>query len=309
MAEPHPRLLIHIGFPKAGTHFLHHWFRSHPEVDLVTGRFIEPGAVEALRARLAGPAAGGGERLTVVSDESLAAAVPDLEGRLYREEVEPVRFEEIEAACRRLAAAFPEAGVLVLTRGFRAMLVSGFSQSVKAGGSLPFFAQRSQALNARGVSGAFLNYGFVVQTYRTHFGGPVTVLPYELLDDDPAAFVSRLSRSLGIAPLRHSDRRLNPALGPVELAWYPRLSALVKRAPMPASLRSRLFEAYRARIGSHRLRPLIAAFQTLRPLAPVSADSVPPEALDHFRGHADLLAELEPYPAYREPYLLPPASN
>jgi hypothetical protein len=304
------RLLLHIGYPKAGTHFVQRWFGQHPDIELISGRFVTADALEKLRAQIAGAEASAPDsadrRLTVVSDESLVLGIGHQEARIAKEEVAPLTLEDVEATCRRLAAAFPQAHVLILTRGFRSMLVSGFSQRVRAGGSLAFFTRRDADFNARGVSEAFLNYDFAVQAYQRHFAGRVVVLPYELLAEDPDLFVRALSAQIGVEFRPSSTERFNPSLSGLELAWYPRLSGWLKALPLPSGLRDRLFQAYKKRIGSPKLGRAIGILNALSPMPPVSIEEIPDDAVAYFRGRAASLAALETYANYRRHYLLPP---
>lgn len=114
----------------------------------------------------------------------------------------------------RLAAAFPDARVLIVIREQRSMLVSLYKQYVKRGGA----ASLSRYVGmppARGPIPAFrfdfLEYHRLVSHYRDLFGAAnVLVLTYELLRSDPHDFLGRLG-AFASAPATEAEVRLENA--------------------------------------------------------------------------------------------------
>jgi hypothetical protein len=109
-----------------------------------------------------------------------------------------------EAIARRLAAAFPQARVLIIIREQAAMLESFYSQYVSDGGVLPFsklIRPMSRVLRrAPEFDIDYLCYDNLVGCYRSLFGADrVLVLPFELLTSDPARFVRRIGEHCGVA--------------------------------------------------------------------------------------------------------------
>ena len=107
------------------------------------------------------------------------------------------------AIARRLAAAFPEARILVVVREQRSMLESFYSQYVSDGGVLPFGKlmrpMAQDLLRAPGFDPDFLRYDRLVALYRELFGGDrVLVLPFELLKARPGEFVRRIGAHCGL---------------------------------------------------------------------------------------------------------------
>jgi hypothetical protein len=207
-------------------------------------------------------------------------------------------------ACRLLADTFPEATILLLTRGFRSVLLSGYSEYVRSGGDSDFFALRKDLLpQSHGGEHAW-DYDYLVRLYRDAFGGRVIVLPYELLRDDPRAFTAQLERRLGVDPFDSPVDRLHPSLSPLELRWYPRLTRLVRRLPTAGRPRSRLFAGYVRSVRRNRWRRLISLLQRLAPATPVTRDLIGGEAIEYFRGRAQALAGDPLYARYSDDYLL-----
>jgi hypothetical protein len=96
------------------------------------------------------------------------------------------------------------------------MMMSAYSQYARSGGEDDLFA-----LAEGGEGSNAWNYDHVIGLYRSAFGDGLIVLPYELLRDDADAFVRELERRLGLSLCPAPELRLNSALSPEELSWYP----------------------------------------------------------------------------------------
>ena len=152
-------------------------------------------------------------------------------------------------------APLPGATILIVTRGFRGVRRSGYSQYVKSGGHLTTTELRA-AHPRREPSG--LDYDAVVALYERHFGRDnVIVLPYELLRDDPAAFTGALEQRLELRPGLAPVPRRNPSLTPGAVVWQRRLSRLVRICvrPLPRGARPRPSGACTWARATRRLRP------------------------------------------------------
>lgn len=292
--------LLHIGYAKTATNFLRAWFAAHPQIGFVHGGIAGFANVHEL-SRLTGP--GRPEpRWRVTSSEVLATPHPEVGGERAtydraRRAALPAEQGEI---CDRLAGLFPGAAVLVVTRGFRSMILSSYSQYVRTGG-----ADDLEALIADAQDGAAWHYDRLIALYRAAFGADrVILLPWELLRDDPAAFAGAIEARLGLDPGPPlPGRRYNPSLSPVELRWYPRLTRAILALPVGARARKRLFEAHARATFRNRLRRPIALLQRLRPAPPVTAELIPDALVERFRGQADLLRCEPLFTPYSADYL------
>ena len=193
-----------------------------------------------------------------------------------------------------LAELFPGARVLMLTRGYRSMVVSSYSQYVRTGGEEDFRGFCAQILRSDNP----WHYDRVAGLYESAFGAAnVIVMPYELLRDDAGAFTRTLAGRLGIDDCAAAPERVNAGLSAEELAWYPRLSRAAGR--LPGALR----RLYARGAFANRLRLPIRALHRLRPATPVSADAIPPELLDALRPGAERLRTHPLYAPYAADYL------
>jgi hypothetical protein len=253
------RHLLHIGYAKTATNFLRAWFDAHPQIAFVPGGF---GGFRRI-ADIAAPAHLAAEppRLRATSSELLAtphAEVAKTVGYGRSGETFP---RDQALVCDTLHELFPGADVLIVTRGFRTMIHSAYSQYVRTGGTdgLAAFARDAQERGA-------WHYDRLIASYAAAFGPErLIVMPWELLRDRPAEFVGRLEERLGLDPGPVPAERPNPALSPTQIAAQlrrnraPRLVRRlprIGRAPPAESLDEAQVAAYRGQAASLAENPL-----------------------------------------------------
>jgi hypothetical protein len=295
-----PGHLIHIGYPKAGSTFLQSWFASHPEIEYLGGGIAGYGTVWEIETQTFAPE----ERCRwrVTSYEGLAtprAARAPGAGAHAAHMADP---EAQRRVCARLGALFPTAHVLVVTRGFRTVITSAYSEYVRAAGT-DYAAWLARGAADRTIRHEW-NYDYLLGLYRQEFGRRLHVLPYELLREDPSAFVGVLREWLGLTSAGPLPGQMNPSLGPVQLAWYPRLSRLALGLPLPRRAQRRVADAWTVRTSEDRLARLAQLLQAVLPREPVDPDTLAAPILDLFRGCADSLQDAPLYARYRSEYLL-----
>ena len=292
--------LIHIGYPKTGSNFLRRWFDEHPQLDYAEGgiasfrdvyEIVRRGAVEPTRARyrvtsaegLATPQASFGVSIT----EHGTAAWP-----------RPMHETQADTA-RILSELFPNAKILIVTRGFRSAIFSMFSQFARTAGPgdlAQFCADLERAIPAR-LDG--WDYCWLIGLYERAFGADnVILLPWELLRDDATRFVGTLANRLDVEPLAPSRDRVNPSLSGEELYWYPRMSGVVRRLGS-----KRLFGLWSRAAFASRLTPVVRMLQGLRPATPLTAADIPESLVNAYRGRADCLSVRPLYAPYAADYL------
>lgn len=291
--------LIHIGYPKAGSHFLKLWFEEHPEIAYHRRGIAGFRDVFAIATQGAEPPPGLRCRVTsseVLSTPHIHAGELGVARKPGGGMTNPKAQAEV---CELLASLFPTAHVLLVIRGFRSVMMSGYSQYVRAGGDAAFPGPG----NAESGASAW-RYDHLIDLYEAAFGERLILLPYELLRDDPVAFVGEIERRLGLSHWPPSGRRPNPALSPVELRWYPRLTRLIGRFPVGAPLRRVLMPVYLRAIMANRLRSLIRMLQFVRPAEPIADEAITDEMVEYFRGRAERLRGNPLFAPYADDYLL-----
>jgi hypothetical protein len=293
------RHLLHIGYPKAGSTFLQGWFETHPQLAHHYGAIAGFRDTHAIAREGSTP----GEVLyRVTSSEELSVPRPDAGRRVvdYEHPRELTFAASQERVCSILSAIFPNATVLIVTRGFRSMILSSLSQYARSGGEVDLAAMMRAARekpDPRQLEA--WHYDHLIGLYGRAFGEEnVVVMPYELLRDDAGVFTRTLAARLGIdehPPLRE---RVNESLSPVEMDWYPRLTRWMKRIPSRHLLNRYILAALR-----NELRLPIAWLDRVRPGTPFTSESIPDELVNAFRGRAESLRGHPLYAPYAAEYL------
>jgi len=302
------RHLIHIGYPKAGSTFLQAWFERHPELRYITGGL------------------GGFHDVWQVArsfDETYQYYVTSFEGlstpdksaggiKLAYGGAEPYdddrRKEKQARLCSVLKSLFPHSRILIVTRGFKGLIVSGYSQIVRMGGRVHLGEMcRQFAIGLQDDSYNYYDFDYLLRLYGEAFGEEnLIVLPYELLRDDQEKFISVLEGRLGLRHVEIKLGRVNPSLSPEELYWYPVISRLVSAG---ASRLGPVWfpKVYRRYVGltlDNRLRLLIRLLRLLKPDKKITDADFPVEIMSHFEGKATRLKADPLYAPYAAEYLL-----
>jgi hypothetical protein len=296
--------LIHIGCPKAASNFLRRWFKCHPQLQYLEGGIAGFRNVYEIAAH------------SVQHDPSILYRVTSCEALATpnRDVGQPsIDYQEISRSAMRkaqaqvadtLASLFTQARILLLTRGFRSLILSAYSQFVRTGGQLDFadYCQHLQTWVAGGDD--VWDYNMLVDLYTARFGVEnVIVLPYELLGDDPAAFTHVLEQRLGLDHAAVPAERVNPSLSAVDMRWYPRLNRAVFALPLGPRLKRRALSLYLRGSIANRFRIVISMLQHVRPAVPVTADLLPEQLAQSFHGKAERLRGIPHYGKYAREYL------
>lgn len=291
------RHLIHVGWPKAGSTSLQRWFAANPHIEYAEGGLGGFGDVYDLVRRCASPPSGAVLRVT--SSEGLAIPHSSF-GLPVFDHFAPQPLPIAQArrrACATLRDMFGEALILIVTRGFRSMLLSNYSQYVREGGALSarqLFGELERAVEAGG-NPFDLDAG--IAAFADAFGrGNLILLPFELLRDAPESFQQALEERAGLPRWDGPLPRFNEALSPAELLWYPLLARIAARSPLPGGLSRRALRPLRRR----RVAGLFQLLSRKAAQEPV----IPPPLLDALRGCASTLRSEPLYAPYAADYLL-----
>ena len=299
--------LIHVGYPKTGSTFLQAWFERHPEIRYAPGglggfhnvyELARPhgGAYKYYATSFEGLATphecAGGVRLDF---GGAAPAAPD-----------PVK-ENQRAVRDVLKSLYPSSRVLIMTRGFKGMIFSAYSQSVRMGARLHLGGMcRELAERLQDDARHYYDYDYLVGLYAEAFGEEnLIVLPYELLRADQAKFLAVLEERLGLEHFEIKLGRVNPSLSPEELYWYPVISRAVSAAASrlgPARFR-RVYGWYVGKTLDRGLGPLVKVLRLLRPERKITEADFPEDILNYCKGKATLLRDNPLYTPYAAEYL------
>jgi hypothetical protein len=298
------RHLIHVGYPKAGSTFLQTWFREHPGFHYAEGGIAGFHDVYQM-CRPIPP-----RRCHVTSCENLSTPHESAGGSFVQGPREaaappaPIKRQQA-AVCTALSTLHPGSTILIVTRGFRAMAISGYSQYVRSGGTADLAGMCAALAERLAVDEHhYYDFDYLIRLYADAFGKEnVIVLPYELLRDDPRRFLRVLEDRLGVEHVDLEIGRLNPSLSPEELYWYPAIArAVVNVAERIAPSRAqRVHRGYTA--GQRHMRPLVRILARAMPGRRFSDAGFPESLLKSCEGKATRLRHDPLYAPYAAEYL------
>ncbi len=294
-------VLIHIGFPKAGSTYLQHWFAKHPamfyQANAVAGFYHSTDLSKyAESAELL-------HEYFVLSAEHLSAwqGEPDIVG------LKNTKLYDVEAYQKKIVATlyglYPHAKILIVTRGYTSFFQSFYAEYLSVGGVLDFDVLLK---NFGPFFNSVLNYSSTITKYRDVFGEEnVTVLPYEMLRQNPLAFTSLIEERLGVKEkFAFTSEKINPSLNANQLFTYKRFSNFLFRViqPLPYSLQRIVYGYYTTKLRVKKPNALIQF------LSKFSSGSVElrglEQTLEGLKGQAEILRQEKLYEPYLKEYLL-----
>jgi hypothetical protein len=295
------KVLIHIGFPKAGSTYLQTWFGENPGC-FYNGKSIAGFSNAHDISKYAVPPDPIHEWF-VLSNEDLSVwrGEPDIVGlkstKLYD-------FKGYQSKlCQTLYALYPGAKVMIITRGCTTLFPSFYSQYL-CGGGTSVFSELMQNY------GQFFSLGYdythIIELYRSTFNaGNVKVLPYELLRADPATFISEIEAWMGISkPFKITSEKINASLDNKTLTAYRKVSRLLYQLikPLPYSFQKYIYGYYMMVLNGKKPHPFmkfIARFANNE----INLDGLD-EVMKTLKGKAEILRHEEIYQPYLKEYLL-----
>ncbi|MCB1886628.1 MAG: hypothetical protein KDH20_03375 [Rhodocyclaceae bacterium] len=286
------QILLHIGIGKAASTTLQDWFERHPDFWPFSQKALIRGGARD-------------RKVCVLSDERLSIGLEfDATCGLIAK-ADTVR-EYRESRCSELQSLFPDAYVLIVTRGFARFIESFHAQYVSKGGVLPL--QVFLEAYPRAISD-LVDYNHLVEVYRRAFGERVIVVPVELLSRDAERFYGMIEECLGLASgMRTSGRKLNSRTYSRRLRALPLFSRAYFRLIRPFSPASKrvIHKFYVRHLARGWLGSSLARLVPERFLATVRVSE---GEVSRFRGLASSLAEREVYSEFRPEYLLDDDAN
>lgn len=288
--------VIHIGYPKAGSTWLQSYFSANPALFYdggLTDSYKQMGKVPENIAAKAGT-----EKVLVLSEEQLSVWQGNLD-------IVGVKFQPFDIklhqqqVCESLHHQFPEANILIVTRGFASALKSMYSQYITIGGIYTF----QQFLQHYGnIMAQFYDYGYLISLYRQTFGHKqVVVLPFELLKDKPPAFLQLMQQGLQLPAFNFEGERANMALHAEEMESYRRLSLLLYGMVkwLPRKMAQMIYGSYVFMLYQRKFHGVLKMFRSQ-----TEQLHIPTETMALFSGRAELLKYEEIFEPYLKEYLI-----
>lgn len=292
-------VLIQIGFPKTGSTYLQEWFKAHPSI-MYGGKsilgFYDSWEIERYV-----------QQATYFQYHTIKLSAIGLRGNVHQMIQSDFANNQIDVYQSRLAEAmyrlFPTAKVLIVTRGFKSMLASLYTEYIVTGGTAPFSAFFEQY--KPGILKAY-NYDNLVRCFQTVYGEEnVIVLPFELLQDDPNKFIQSIERALQIEnSIQFATSKVNASPSKKYLYANLRLSNFVYKSIrfFPLSAQRRLYGFYARLLNKRKNHFLIQKLALL--LKKEIEVEVTNQMLEPFQSNALVLKERMAFNNYLKEYLL-----
>jgi len=295
--------LLHVGYPKTGSKSLQRWFEAHPRIAYTQGGIV--GAMDTM-GLVENFAFTDGLDCAVTSFEGFTFPLSDhrdLDSGVFAQ-LAPRR-EALLRLAEALVSFFPNARVLIVTRGLREIMRSFHGEAVRHGVVEPLdeFC-RSFFLN-RASGEVPVDYNFTIGLFERLFGADrVIVLPYELLRDHPGRFVRAIEEALGISHSPMPLERVHPSLSPAELYWYRRVGRLLTSLPARPAGARRLLRLHLKLVRGNHLGRVVRLVERIRRSDGPFVEDVPEWVIEALRGSTTCLRDRPLYSGLETEYLL-----
>ncbi|MFN8286869.1 MAG: hypothetical protein U0V74_08970 [Chitinophagales bacterium] len=291
-----PTAILHIGYPKAGSTWLQAYFSANTALFYkgeLTDSYKQTGKVPENIAAKADS-----EKVLVLSEEQLSVWQGNIDIVGVKFQPFDIKQQQREV-CLSLHKQFPEAKVLIVTRGFQSALKSMYSQYITIGGIYTFSEFLRQYAP---IMGQFYDYTYLINLYRQTFGSAnVVVLPFELLKDNQPQFLQLMEKDLGIPPFPFTGEKANVSLKEEELESYRSLSKLVYAMVqwLPAKAARAVYGSYVYVLYQRKFHSALKLFRSS-----VEQLAIPSATLSLFSGHAEVLKQEKIFEPYLKEYLI-----
>jgi hypothetical protein len=295
-------VLIHIGYPKAGSSYLQAWFEKHPAMfykfKAITGFYNIHDF--SWYAESTAPI----HECFVISSEHLSVWKSDSDMVGMRKGLKEYNIRAYQEKLRdTFYDIYPTARILIVTRGYTSLFQSFYSQYLAIGGTYDFENMLKSMSNS--FSDLF-DYTRVIGLYREKFGNDnVIVLPYELLRTDPHTFTAVIEKRMGIKNnYQFTYEKINASLDKKTLTAYRKVSNLLYQLlqPFPYSFQKVVYGYYNRSLNRNNPHPF------MKFISRYVKDEIVFDGIDNvmrdLAGKAEILRNEELYQPYLKEYLL-----
>ena len=297
------KLLIHIGYGKSGSTFLQRWFGNNPYLCYFSGQGSRSDIFDRFTLHYKIP------DCLVLSNERLTVSLPiKYPGVIYKIDFDMKKFQKTVAEI--LSNVFQTARIFIVTRGYKSILKSTYSQYIRMGGTCSF---KKYLLQNKKLLLEFFDYNHEIRIFEDFFGREnMLILPFEVLKENEDKFLSKIERFLDIPKFRVKLGRLNPSFDEMELYWYPQIARLIpwvfcpwitgREYPSEIPLRY-FFKIYRSLIRLSHSK-FLTRLMSLIKRGKIIDEEWYLKYIEEYRGKADLLNSIPEYTPYRKEYLI-----
>lgn len=293
-------ILLHIGYPKAGSTFLQKWFSGHPQLAFAYRTLCGfQSTFDVCGFAYNYP----NKKISyfVTSEEAFSVwfktcgvgiNVTHIDVKQHQKKVGEI-----------LRQVFPHARILIVTRGYEQTLQSFYSEYVKYGGHYHF---EKYLRVFTPLFKEYLDHNFLIKLYEDTFCREnVLTVPFELLQENPDGFIQQIEIFLGLEHFNAGYPRVNPSLSDDMLSSYRMLSGFMLKAlkVFPEGIARPLFACYSRCLLHKWLDFITCGISKICPRREIQR-IVPQGVLHEFKGHGNILKNNDAFRPYLHHYLI-----
>jgi hypothetical protein len=292
--------LLHIGYPKAGSTFLQKWFSEHPEIIYVDNTLC--GFRNALDiCEFAYKFSDKEDSCFVTSNEALSVWFK-LSGIGIN--ITPINIKQHQKkVCKILKQLYPDAKVLIVTRGYEQALNSFYSEYLKHGGHYQF--DEYLALFAP-LFNDYFDHNYLINIYENTFDKEnILLLPFELLQENSKKFIYKIETFLGLKQFDWHYQKENVSLSDKELYAYRVLSGVFVKlcSVLPEKIARFLFSWYSIFLLYKKLDIIVNCISKIFGQKKIKR-TIPHDILITFKKNGSILKNYDIYQPYLSNYLI-----
>jgi hypothetical protein len=294
-------ILLHIGYARAGSTYLQSWFTEHPDIYYqplnIAGGFIHPNHLANFAEKT--------NKIPlhyVMSSEFITAWSGNVEyyGIEFNSEFDYLEYQS--NMCQMLGKIFPNAKVLIVTRGYTTLFRSNYYKYISIGGTLTF----KDIYSKLDFFISSYDYTKVINLYQTYFGKDnVLYIPFEKLQDNPKDFLKLVEDFIEIkTQYNYNSSKLNESLDSKSLVLIKRISKIiyVLLYPFPKNFRRKIYKTYIFFIQTKNVRSFLKWLSKfVRKSIEMKEEK---EYIERMKGKAEILKDNPLYKPYLKEYLI-----
>ncbi len=212
------QILLHVGFPKAGSSFLGQWFHQNPNFIFKDFAICGFNNTQELM-NMAIKHKDFDSKVFVLRDMKFSS--PQSNDFTEINNIEDFQ----KKTAKTLHTLFPKAKILIVTRGFESALKASYSQYIKEGGLLKY---NKLIENNKETKWFPYNYTYLIKIYVNLFGSEnILILPFELLKNNSTLFIKNIETFLNIQYFSFCPTINNQSLTPQQITFMRKINNVV----------------------------------------------------------------------------------
>ncbi|MBI5539226.1 MAG: sulfotransferase domain-containing protein [Bacteroidia bacterium] len=291
------KILLHIGYPKAGSTFLGSWFYNNPNFRFYDLSKVAFNNINKFKDCLNNTSS---DKTIVIKDTRFITP----HNNDFKEFSNI--FDTQKKIAEKLFLLFPTAKILIVTRGFESAIKANYSQYVKEGGILSFNNLIKINKNSQWLP---FNYNEIIEYYINLFGNNnVLIIPFELLKNNQNKFIYKIENFVNISHIDIDVKDNNPSLTPqgmefiriINITLYFSLYILGPFQKYGYRIHLKILDTIKTKSWNNILFITLSKLVKNKPLIiePIK------EIRNNFQGYSDCLRDNPDFQPYKKEYFL-----